>query len=133
MQRRALCSTMATATRKGSDADEDTLEAPTAKPSAAECTSSPTSARPAASCLPCTARAHAERLLPLGPFPSQKAEDGASISHPGTETDSVEGSGVGALQCPTLAVLAWRASDLRGEALEAQKDKGGARFERQGK
>ncbi len=44
-----LCKTMATATRNDSDADVLTLEAPTAKPSAAECTSSPTSALLAAS------------------------------------------------------------------------------------
>ena len=53
---RTLCSTMATATRNDRDAEVDTLEAPTAKPSAAECTRSPISARVAPSCFPCIAR-----------------------------------------------------------------------------
>lgn len=51
---RTLCSTMASATAEDSAAEPPMQAAPTAKPSAAECTSRPTNARLAPSPLPYT-------------------------------------------------------------------------------
>ena len=80
-----LCSTMATATRNDRDAEEDTLEAPTAKPSAAECTSSPTSALVAASCFPCTAH---DGLTTSG----KELQDGADKLEPASKERSHAGA-----------------------------------------
>jgi hypothetical protein len=61
---RALCSTMASAMAPDSAVEPPTHAAPTANPSAAECTSRPTNARLAPSDLPCGERATLDRDTP---------------------------------------------------------------------